>query len=243
MAHPFYVKPVPNSPTTKHSPNYKDFLFGGTVTLLVGIYRERMEIHKKLLTSLSPELTKHVYNNMREGTENTIGLPEEEGETITHFTEWAYTGEYALYPPPANTNSYTEPGQDPWSNLYKHLQIYVFSDKFNIPILKRLAESKFHSEISPLHPNGGKDVVGLVKLIDHAYKNIPNSDPILKFLTQYASWKLELLRPSERFHGLMLQRPEFLKALLMNLQGPSTKPTAAAPQFHQTRGETARLFG
>ncbi|CUS12647.1 unnamed protein product [Tuber aestivum] len=240
MAPSLYPRPVPNTRVARDSPNYKDFLFGGTVTLCVGPYGKRMEIHKKLLASVSRELNKHVNNNMREGIEGIICLPDEEEETIAHFTEWAYTGEYTLSPPPANTNSYTGPRQHPWSNLHKHLQIYVFSDKFNIPVLMRLAESKFHSEIKPLRPNGNEDVVGLVKLIDYAYNNLPSPDPILKFLTQYASWKLELLRPSQVFHRLMLQRPEFLKDLLMNLKGPSTKPKAAARQTHQTdyRSET-----
>ncbi|PWW73749.1 hypothetical protein C7212DRAFT_365581 [Tuber magnatum] len=234
MALSLYVKPKPDSATAKHSPKYKDFLFGGTVTLYVGRYEDRMEIHKKLLAGLSPELNKHVYNNMREGTEGTIRFPDEEVETVTHFTEWAYTGEYALDgdTPPANTRSHTAPKRVPWLNLYRHLQIYAFSDKFNIPILKQLAESKFHSEINPLYPDGSKDVAGLVKLISYAYDNLPGSDPILKFLTQYASWMLELLRPSKRFNKLMLARPEFLKDLLMNLKGPSTKPTARALQIH-----------
>ncbi|CUS12645.1 unnamed protein product [Tuber aestivum] len=235
-----YPKPVPNIRTTKNSPKYKDFLFSRTVTLYVGPHKKRMEIHKKLLASVSRELNKHVNNDMREGIEGIICLPDEEEETIAHFAEWAYTREYALSPPPANTKSCTEPRNDPWSDLHKHLQVYVFSDKFNIRILMRLAESKFHSEINRLNPNRNEDVVGLVELIDYAYDNLPTSDPILKFLTQYASWKLELLRPSEIFHSLMLDWPDFLNDLLMNLKGPSTKPVAAAQQAHQTHYRAAR---
>jgi len=204
--------------------------------LYVGPNRKRMEIHKKLLASISPELGKHVNNRMREGIEGIIRLPEEGEEVLTLFTEWAYTGDYTLEDssPPTNRRSYIEPAQEqnPWLSLHKHLQLCVFADKFNVPTLKELAESKFHAEIDPIRPNSSRDVAGLVKVIGYAYDSLPSSDPILKFLAQYASWKLEFLRTSKRFNKLILGQPDFLRELLMNLQGPKTKP--AAPQKHLT---------
>ncbi|KAG0635548.1 hypothetical protein HOY80DRAFT_1139817 [Tuber brumale] len=225
-------KPMPNSSTTNHFPEYKDFLFGGTVALYVGRDRGGMEIHKKLLASISPELDRHV-NDMREGAEGIVCLPDEGEEMLTLFTEWAYTGEYGRRggTPPANPGNHTELKQNPWPSLHKHLQLCVFSDKFNIPILKQLAESKFYTEISPLEPGSRKkDGPGLVMVIGYAYDNLPSSDPILTFLARYASWKLKLLRPMIRFNQLILARPELLKELLMNLEGPNTKPIPPTPQ-------------
>ena len=52
-----------------------------------------MEIHKKLLASISPELDKHVNNGMREGIEGIICLPDEGEEVLSLFTQWAYTSD------------------------------------------------------------------------------------------------------------------------------------------------------
>ncbi|PWW73750.1 hypothetical protein C7212DRAFT_346694 [Tuber magnatum] len=203
---------------TKHSPN---FLFDGTVALYVGRDSKRMEIHKKLLASISPELDKHVNNDMKEGIEGIILLPHEEEVVFTLFTKWVYTGDYAY--------------EDDTPFLC------VFSDKFNIPTLRHLAKSKFHAEVSPFEPNSTEDAAGLVLAIGYAYDNLPNSDPILKFLAHYASWKLELLRATPGFEELILARPEFLKALLATLKGLSTKPTATTSQMYATEDDWNRM--
>ena len=190
-----------------------------------------MEIHKKLLSSISPELDKHVNNNMKEGIEGILYLPDEGEEVLTLFTEWAYTGEYASKDNtlPANAGKPKELKQDPWPSLHKHLQLRAFAEKFNVPILKQLAESKFHTEIGPVtvEANCTRDVSGLVMVIGYAYDNLPSSDPVLKFLAQYAAWKLELLREATGFNNLVLSHPDFLRELLRNVNGPKTKPMAS----------------
>ena len=191
-----------------------------------------MEMHKKLLASISPELDKHVNNDMREGIEGIIYLPDEGEEVLTIFIEWAYTGDYACKDDalPADTRNRKKPKQDPWPNLYKHIQLCVFSDKFNVPILKQLAESKFQTEISSFELQSERDVAGLLMMIRYTYDNLPSSDPILKFLAQYAAWKLELLRGTTSFKDLILAQPDFLMEFLLHLKGPMAKPTATGPQ-------------
>ena len=196
--------------------------------MYVGLGGKKIEMHKKLLASISPELNKHVNNDMREGIEGIMHLPEEGEEIVTLFIEWAYTGDYTHKG--GTPSGFLGLNQDPWSNLHKHLQLCVFGDKFNIPILKQLAESKFHTEINPLEPQSERDAAGLLMVIGYAYDNIPSSDPILKFLAQYASWKMELLRAAVGFDSFLLDRPDFLNQLLICLGGLSTKPTI--PQKH-----------
>ena len=190
---------------------------------------KRMEMHKKLLASISPELNKHVNNDMREGIEGIIHFTDEGEEMLTLFIEWAYTGDYACE---------DEPEQDPWPSLHKHLQLCVFADKFNVPTLKELAESRFHSQVNraTVKPNSGSDVAGLIILIGYAYNNLPSSDPVLKFLAQYAAWNLELLRGETSFNNLILAQPDFLKELLMNVGGPKIRPTV--PQKHTPQAVT-----
>ncbi|RPA89222.1 hypothetical protein L873DRAFT_1755295 [Choiromyces venosus 120613-1] len=212
--------------SAKHPPKYKEFLFDRTVTLCVGPHRKRMEIHKKLLASISPELNKHVNNDMKEGIEGIIYLPDDEEEVLTLFTEWAYTGEYSYEDdkPVVIPHKSKQSKQNPWQNLRMHLRLYVFSDKFNISTLKKLAGSKFHENISPIAPHTDEDAVGLLMVIKFAFDNLPDSDPTLKFLAQYASWKLALLRGREGFNQLILTQAAFMKELLVNLTGLPTKP-------------------
>lgn len=54
-------------------------------------------VHKRLLASLSPELEKHVNNDMREGREGQMHLSEVEEETMIAFLCWAYTHDYKAY--------------------------------------------------------------------------------------------------------------------------------------------------
>ena len=212
--------------------------------MYVGPKRKRMEIHKKLLASISPELDKHVNNNMREGIEGIIYLPDDGEEVLTLFIEWAYTGNYnckddTLVLASAGgdgknkrKNQNQHQNQNPWPILHKHLQLCVFADKFNVPILQQLAESKFYTKISfvTIKPNCSGDVSGLFLVIGYAYDNLPSSDPVLKFLAQYVAWKLELLLETTSFNDLVLSQPDFLKELLRNVDGPITKPMA--PQKH-----------
>ncbi|PUU78961.1 hypothetical protein B9Z19DRAFT_1140550 [Tuber borchii] len=180
-----------------------------------------MDMHKNLLASISPELDKHVNNDMKEGIEGIIRLPDESEEVLTLFTEWAYTGDYGH-----KSTALRNPAdpKDPWPILHKHLQLCVFADKFNIPILQRLAESKFHTEIKSIDPKNERDTTGLVMVIAYAYDNLPSPHPILKFLAQYASWKLGLLRAVAGFNELILTQPTFLKEFLMHLNGLTAMP-------------------
>ena len=180
-----------------------------------------MEIHKNLLASISPELNKHVNNDMREGIEGKIRLPEEGEKALTLFIEWAYTGDYAQ----KNATPKTPPKpEDPWPSLHKHLQLCAFADKFNIPILKELAESKFYTKINRIEPTSKSDATGLVKAIGYAYDNLPSAHLVPKFLAQYASWKLKLLRGTTEFNQLMLTQPTFLEEFVKHLSGLTAKP-------------------
>ena len=51
-------------------------------------------VHKELLASLSPELEKHVKNDMREGKEGQMELGEVDIGTMKAFLCWVYKQEY-----------------------------------------------------------------------------------------------------------------------------------------------------
>jgi len=225
---------MPESPAVKLSSKYQAFMFDGIVTLYIGPNGKKMEMHKKLLASISPELDKHVNNNMKEGIEGKIHFTEEREEAFSLFSEWAYTGDYtivdntpALQPldPIGQQQPNTLASTDLWPRLHLHLQLYVFSDKFNIPTLKLLAKSNFSKEINIVELTRGGDVTGLTSVIEYAYDNLPDLDPVPKFLARYASWRLGLLRGSDEFIQLVSTQSEFVKEFLVNLSGIGSKPT------------------
>ncbi|CUS12652.1 unnamed protein product [Tuber aestivum] len=221
------------NPATILSSKYKIFMFDGIVTLYLGPDRKKMEIHKKLLASVSLELDKHVNNCMKEGIEGIIYFPDEGEFALSLFAEWAYTGEYTIMDNtplvriPDQYGNYSEVKADPWPSLRTHLELYTFSDKFNIPTLKLLAKSKFSTEISPVDLKGKADADGLTSLVEYAYNNLPDSDPIQKFLAQFAAWKLELLQERDEFVQFISTQPEFMKELLVNLKGLANRPALA----------------
>ena len=51
-------------------------------------------VHKELLASLSPELEKHVKNDMREGREGEMEVGEVEAGTMKAFLFWVYKDDY-----------------------------------------------------------------------------------------------------------------------------------------------------
>ncbi|KAG0136798.1 hypothetical protein HOY82DRAFT_32819 [Tuber indicum] len=214
------------SPIVNLSSKYKEFMFDGTVTLFVGRDRKKMEMHKKLLASISPELDKHVNNNMKEGIEGIIHFPEEGEGMVALFTEWAYTGEYAIVDntPLPHAGIQTQVKANPWPKLRMHLELYVFSDKFNIPTLRLLAKSKFSLEIRVVDVTDQVDAASLNSMIEYVYDNLPDSDPIPKFLAQFASWKWAFLRGRDEFIRLMSTQPEFMKELIVNLTGLGSRP-------------------
>ena len=53
-------------------------------------------IHKAVLTGLSPELEKHVNNEMKEGRSNTMVIKEVDCPTMEMFMEFAYMQYYSL---------------------------------------------------------------------------------------------------------------------------------------------------
>ena len=51
-------------------------------------------VHKELLASLSPELERHVKNDMKEGREGQMELSEVEEGTMKAFLCWVYKDDY-----------------------------------------------------------------------------------------------------------------------------------------------------
>ncbi|RPB23930.1 hypothetical protein L211DRAFT_825127 [Terfezia boudieri ATCC MYA-4762] len=183
-------------------------------------------IHKTLLSSLSPELDKHINNDMKEGRENLIELSEVDEPTIEAFLEWAYFQDYqpAILAPKST------------AALLYHSKIYVLADRFNIPLLKDLAFLKITALLEELGMVAKRtDLVAMVTAVTYAYDNLlvhsgkpsvsgSTLERLLQYFTQYISWALDAFRSNDGFKKLLVSNSDFAEALVV-----SCSPARAPP--------------
>ncbi|KAF8460191.1 hypothetical protein BDZ91DRAFT_785494 [Kalaharituber pfeilii] len=200
-------------------------------------------IHKALLASLSPELHKHVNNQMREGQEGIIELSDVEQETFKAFLFWAYAREYRT------------PNPESPSSLLYHTKLYVFADRFNIAGLSDLSLSKVTTLLVECGMVASpQDITSVTLAIAYACANLPfstvsssasstagasthsspavsglPSDRLLRYFTQYATWTLDSLRNSREFIDLLSNSHDFAIAVAVNSSATAHPPWISSP--------------
>ncbi|KAF8452954.1 hypothetical protein BDZ91DRAFT_853279 [Kalaharituber pfeilii] len=184
-------------------------------------------VHRDLLASLSPELDKHVNNNMKEGLEGVMELSDVDDPTMKAFLVWAYTKDYTP-PLPKSTSA-----------LLQHIKLYALADRFNTSILKDLAYSKITAYLSHVGMvSDEEDVSAILFAITYAFENLPcttenktslapnavPSEKLLKYLAQYTAWSLDVFRGNSEFGSLLHQYPDLATALVMLSHAAATPP-------------------
>lgn len=86
-------------------------------------------IHKHLLESASPELYKHLNNEMREGIENRLVLKEVRVSTFARFVAW-------LYSPSNHYGRICLSDISPLKAVLLVNRLFLFGDRFNINLLQ-----------------------------------------------------------------------------------------------------------
>ncbi|KAF8445448.1 hypothetical protein BDZ91DRAFT_814660 [Kalaharituber pfeilii] len=194
-----------------------------------GLPQERkFYVHRSMLASLSPELDKHVNNDMKEGLEGIMELNDVEEATMKALLEWAYTKNYTISNPTSA------------SALLKHTTVYTLADRFNIATLKDLA----YSRITKLLINLGKikeaaDIEALLAAITYAFDNLPcstasssdsiqamPSEKLLTYFVQYSAWLLDVLKDRKEFSTLLLYCADFARAVLLVSRAAPAPPWA-----------------
>jgi len=187
-------------------------------------------VHKELLSSLSPEFSKHINNEMKEGKEGVIALSDIDPATMKAFLSWAYSGHYTA--PKAIASSLL------------HVKVYVLGDRFNIIKLKDYAYSMFTSLLVD-NPVGGipglrSDVVeSVLEAAKYAFENLlltsiiqPSPgvpqlegamEKLLVAIAQYIAWGLQAFRVNKGFSGLLNNCPDLGVALLSQVK-PAQMP-------------------
>ena len=199
-------------------------------------------VHKELLASLSPELKKHVKNNMREGIEGQMHLGEVEIGTMKAFLCWAYRSDYQTQ---VNSNLNYWMSACSWADvkfrpmnlgvpeaILFHTKMYVLGDRFNITKLKDLTFSKVKSFCNRLGVIAAKgDADGMMEAVAYAYNELPFSvqqasslpspnveEKLLVYLAKYTAWARNSLRTNQKFVNLLADCPQFAMALIYSLK-------------------------
>ncbi|KAF8461599.1 hypothetical protein BDZ91DRAFT_736589 [Kalaharituber pfeilii] len=171
-------------------------------------------VQRELLASLSPELRKHIDNEMKEGLTGEMVLHEVDKDTLRHFLQWAYVKEYTTDCGPQHTSG----------ELTLHCKLYVFADRFNIGSLKDLSFRKltsFLDEESNPDPSLSTDVVRAAR---YAIENLPAlTERLVDYLLSYIAWTLDNVRDLSEFTNLIHAHPDAAVALL-HLSRRAEKP-------------------
>ncbi|KAG0635307.1 hypothetical protein HOY80DRAFT_457052 [Tuber brumale] len=204
--------PMMSGKASKQSPPipFDKFASSEIFTIRAGADLQAFHVHKDLLAGLSDEMRNHVYNNMKEGKENTMDLKHISSETMYRFMEFCYSGDY-LFPPDA------EKGDNPLRDkeatealpiLLTHARLYVFAEIFNIASLKKVSGDKIIA-IAPLFGDLEERAHGLamISLMEYVLDNIPaateTTDRLVKFLARYSGYFVRKIGGYPEFHALL----------------------------------------
>lgn len=223
-------------------------------------------VHKQLLSVVSAELRKHVYNSMKEGEEGSMDMPHVPEETMIRFLQFCYTGNYperikpeevekaatesavtegetvtvdgdAAAAAPAGANGDAAEDADAeapaevdeqavaYERLEPNAQIYVFSEMYNIPLLKDIAYANIAAIISGTGYSTLDDATvrtAYINFFKYCFENLPereDADKLLKFVARYAAWSLHKFRGDDEFYKFFVnsERMDFIKLLFNSL--------------------------
>ena len=105
------------------------FIGAATVTLYIGPKKADVIIHKDVICSASKFFDIAFNSTFKEGSEQTMELPEEQRSLFDVFVAWLYSGSY-LIPQKDASESYI--------SLREPLQLYFLADRYQVTKLKRI---------------------------------------------------------------------------------------------------------
>lgn len=109
-----------------------------------------------------------------------------------------------------------------------HAKLYVLADRFNISALEDLAFSRITALLASIGMVSlRKDIVEVSAAIVYAYENFPlragvpitdtpvaPTERLLRYLTHFIAWALEIFKYNDRFMELLASCPDFTDALV-----------------------------
>lgn len=109
--------------------------------ILAGPNLTRFCVHSGLLTELSEETRRLVYTDVGEGVQVVkarVEMKEVPEETMAHFLEFCYTGDYDVHCEMGETAGYVARDVEDREEALAQARLYVFAKRYNIEALQEL---------------------------------------------------------------------------------------------------------
>lgn len=196
-------------------------------------------IHEEVLKSASSVIYAVCGSSWAESQEYIYKFDEAVSEEVLScFVSYAYRREYPVESPTTSaqkllgsSSDKQGPNNDQGTHpLLLHAQIYVFADAYDVASFGDPAVTAIKSlllDMADLNTDEKRERV--LDLIDHAFDNVREDDPLLIFLADYAGYMLHKLRLSPRRLAASFSGSDgnFAKHLLPRLQSSSKNPFSA----------------
>ncbi|OJJ31268.1 hypothetical protein ASPWEDRAFT_31927 [Aspergillus wentii DTO 134E9] len=187
-----------------------------TVTLRTSNSPHSFPIHKDLLKKCKP-INAAFEKSFQEGQKGVYTCSDTCDGTLSCFIEWAYQGDYSIESSDTSTEGHDNP-------LLTHIEIYIFSDIYNVPSLKQLAFNKLQTSLADTgKPDDKPTQQAIMALIHTAFTRISPYDDILDWLAQYAAYCVDRLQQQPSFQDLLEDHPA-LASRMMHWLNPATAP-------------------
>ncbi|KAF8466993.1 hypothetical protein BDZ91DRAFT_696403 [Kalaharituber pfeilii] len=168
--------------------------------------------HKELLASLSPELRRHIHNEMKEGLSGEMVLHDVDKDTVQCFLQWAYIKEY------------TVDCQEMGRALLLHIKLYILADRFNITSLKDLSFGKLTALCTEGLKPDPRHAALVLSATKYAVDNLPAvTERLIAYLLGYIAWTLDKVHDLAEFTELIQAHPDVAVALF-HLNRPAEQP-------------------
>ncbi|KAL3456373.1 hypothetical protein BJX64DRAFT_41412 [Aspergillus heterothallicus] len=232
------------------SPAYINFLHSPTVSLQATKSDRPFHIHRDLLASKSKTIFAAFDCGFQEDLKGVYTFQDTLEGTLARFIEWAYTGDYPAVTARAQQTGLAakieeddeaqnntaargvqlipapSPGNHP---LPAHMRVYIFSSIYLIPDLRSLAFERVtvcFTEIDK--PEDLDSQLAVIAAFRLAFGKLPQDDPLLDWLAQYAAYGIDKLRMQRDFHDLLLESPELSSRMVLSLI-PGQQPPWKSP--------------
>ncbi len=185
----------------------------GQVIVEVGIEKAQYYLPKAFLVHYSEYFDKALNGPWKESTESFIPLADVETAVFNHFVEWMYS---QVLPEHHDTTTWKEIAASPTGDGHSllMLKLYVFADRFLIPSLRALVNSRIVTSGISKYPRRHAS-----EAMIYAFKNLPATDPVLDFFVDsyFMMWTIAPEDAEKSAKELSCMPQEFLVRWLIKL--------------------------
>ena len=142
----------------------------------------------------------------KEATDKTMTLTEDEPAVIEAFADWVYARRYELPPEPGDVRP-----DDCY--LLETMQLLVFSDRYDVRILKMELITKLMNRLTENH----KAVSPGFRAISHIYENTSPNSGLRRLLVDWETWRVRGTCDYRNSRDKLLDVPEFAVDMLLRL--------------------------